>query len=429
MSTEGVMVGLFKRRKRNKAASSIRLHSSNGMDAAPRILFVSHEATRTGAPHIILNILRHFERNTFATLQTILHSGGFLAEEFVRHSETDCLNLPRQSSDELVKRIRRICGRYHDDPPQLAICNSMESRHVAYELYRLGIPVIFLIHELPSSYDRADFQQVFDCSRRIIFPADVVRDAINHHAPVPMDKVHVLPQGLLNPEFGKRANAETARKEIRAELGVSPDAFLVLGCGTLDLRKGIDHFASVARTMLERRRVNRPVHFVWLGEGDRWVHTPYHYTMLDIHMAGTQNHVHFIGERSEVENWFVGSDAFFLSSRVDPFPCVVHEAMASQIPVIVFDKSGGAVAAVADGAGLVAPYGDYECVSSQLEAIANQPAVFQLVREKALNRVRTQFRFDLYAERIVALAEEQLRCRIARSPIIAESPVRRNNAA
>lgn len=422
-------MGLFKRRKRYKAASSLRLHASHGPESAPRILFVSHEATRTGAPHIILNILRHFERTTFATLQTILHSGGFLAEEFVRHSETDCLNLPRQASEDLVKRIRRICSRYHDDPPRLAICNSMESRHIAFELYRLGIPVIFLVHELPSSYERIDFQQVFDCSRKIIFPAEVVRDAINHHAPVPMDKACVFPQGLLNPDFGTRINQEQARREVRAELGVPEDAFLVLGCGTLDLRKGIDHFAGVARTMLQRGRVERPVHFVWVGEGDRWPHTPYHYTMLDVYMAGIQNHVHFIGERPEVESWFVGSDAFFLSSRVDPFPCVVHEAMASHLPVITFDKSGGAATAIADGAGLIAPYGDYECVSGHLETIANQPAIFQLVRDKALERVRTQFRFDLYADRIVGVAEEQLRCRIAHNPLNTESPARRNFAA
>jgi glycosyltransferase involved in cell wall biosynthesis len=414
-ATEGASVGLFNRYKRRKSAG-LRLHTGSGETRPPRILFVSHEATRTGAPKIILNILRHFREHTSATLQTILHSGGFLAEEFVQHSETDCLNLPREASDELAKRIRKLCTRYRDDLPQLAICNSMESRFIAFELYRLGIPVIFLVHELPSSYEPADYQQVYDCSHKIVFPVEMVRDAANSRLTLPVDKVHVLPQGLLDAGFGTRVSAEVARRDIRRELGLPEDAFVVLGCGTLDLRKGIDHFAGVARTLLTRKRVDRPVHFVWLGEGDRWTHSPYHYVMLDIEKSPAFGHVHFIGERPDVEPFFLGADAFFLSSRVDPFPCVIHEAMAAQLPIITFDRSGGAISAIADGAGLVAPYGDYENVCNLLETLASQPALFRSIRSKAVERVRARYCFDQYGDRLIQLAEEKLNGRISNRP-------------
>ena len=42
-----------------------------------------------------------------------------------------------------------------------------------------GIPVVFLIHEMPSSYEVADYQAVFDCSQKIYFPIEAVRDAID----------------------------------------------------------------------------------------------------------------------------------------------------------------------------------------------------------------------------------------------------------
>ncbi len=405
-------MGLF--RKRNRAPEpSLKLHDAHRISGGPRILFVSHEATRTGAPKIILNVLRHFHEKTGATLQTILHSGGFLAEEFVQYSETDCLNLPRESNDDLSRRVRKLCTRHRDDPPVLAFCNSMESRFIAYELYRLGIPVVFLIHELPSSYEAADYQSVYDCSQKIYFPIEAVRDAAHARLALPAGKVEVLPQGLLDPAFGTRVEPESARYEIRKEIGLPEDSLVVLGCGTLDLRKGIDHFAGVARTLLSRHNIDRPVHFVWLGEGDRWTHSPYHYMMLDVEKTPARGHIHFIGERQDVEPWFLGSDAFLLTSRVDPFPCVVHEALAARLPVITFDQNGGAAAAVSDGAGLVVPFGDYAAASSMIEMLANQPAIADIIRGTGLQRVHTRYRFDHYANRLILAAEGYTRTRLA----------------
>lgn len=405
-------MGLFEKLRRRQE-DTLPLADMNRDSGRSRILFVSHEATRTGAPKIILNILRHFNEKTTASLQSILHTGGFLAEEFVRHSETDCLNLPREPSEDLARRIRKLCTRYREDPPRLAFCNSMESRYIAYELYRLGIPIFFLIHELPSSYEPADYQSVYDCSRKIFFPVEAVRDAAHARLPLPAGKVEVMPQGLLDPDFGKRIARSTAREGIRNELQLPADALIVLGCGTLDLRKGIDHFAGVARTLLSRANLDRPVHFVWLGEGDRWTHSPYHYTMLDIEKTPAHGHVHFIGERQDVEPWFSGSDAFLMTSRVDPFPCVIHEAMASGLPVITFDQNGGAASAIADGAGLVAPYGDYRTASSLIELIAQQPDVTEMIRQRALERVHNEYRFDHYANRLIRFAEQFTRCELA----------------
>lgn len=408
-------MGLFNRRKRQKT-TSLRVIGGVEDVRPPRILFVSHEATRTGAPKIILHVLRHFRQHTNTSLQTILHSGGFLAEDFVNCSETDCLNLPRESTDILARRIRKLCLRHRGDWPQLAICNSMESRFIAFELYRLGIPIIFLIHELPTSCETVDFQQVYDCSSKIVFPTDAVRDAAHARLPLPLDKVQVLPQGLLDPAFGTRITPEEARAAIRSEFRLPEDAFVVLGCGTIDLKKGIDHFAGVARTLMTRNRIDRPVHFIWLGDGDRWTHSPFHYVMLDVEKSPAAGHVHFAGERSNVEPYFTGADAFFLSSRVDPFPCVVHEAMAAQLPVIAFDQTGGAPTAIGDGAGFIAPYGDYEKVCNLLETLASHPAVSRSIRIKGAERVHTRYRFYDYANRIVQLVEEKLHCKIAKNP-------------
>jgi glycosyltransferase involved in cell wall biosynthesis len=369
------------------------------------VLFVSHEATRTGAPKIILNILRHFREHCDIQCETILHNGGHLASEFRKYSEVACLGLSRQQSDELQRKIRRLLSSPKSDQPILALCNSMESRFIGAELAEHGIPIISLIHELPTSYTDQDYCNVFSYSKKIVFPVHFVRDATDIKSPIPHGKGVVLPQGLLNPNFGSSITREQAYRQIRKELSLPHDAFIAMGCGTLDLRKGIDHFVAIARRVVQLNDPAIPIHFVWVGDGPRWTHSPFHYLQLDLEKSAAKPFVHFIGERENVEPYFVGSDAFVLSSRVDPFPCVIHEAMATSLPVITFDQSGGSKEAVSGGAGFIVPYGDYDLTANIIRMLATQPEIAASLRQRSLERVQARYRFEHYGDQLIHLAE------------------------
>ncbi len=52
--------------------------------------------------------------------------------------------------------------------------------------------------------------------------------------------------------------------------------------------------------------------------------------------------VHLLGERETPAPYYIAANAFALTSRADPFPCVVHEAMAAETPVIAFSGVGSA---------------------------------------------------------------------------------------
>ncbi|MEZ6094928.1 MAG: glycosyltransferase [Pirellulaceae bacterium] len=372
----------------------------------PRVLFVSHEATRTGAPMIILNILRHFSKNCDIQCETILHNGGHIAGDFAKVSKVDCLNLPRKAGDDLKKRVQKVIQREKDNRPVLAICNSMESRFIAEEISQYDIPMLYLVHELPSSYSEQDYESVYQYADRVIFPAKAVRDAANSKTRLPEGKSVIYPQGLLNEKFGTGIDRESARAQIRKELELPESSAVVLGCGTLDLRKGIDHFAAAARETIYQMGSDRPVHFVWLGEGPRWTHSPFHYVKLDLEKSGMTHRVHFVGERANVEPFFMGADCFLMSSRVDPFPCVIHEAMAAGLPIIAFERSGGAVEAIEGGAGVAIPYADYKQVANTIRLLINQPEIAQSMSRISQDRVRQKYCFASYSDQIIELAEQ-----------------------
>ena len=400
------VISKLTRKSRRLFVSKKRIKENSG-PKKPRVLFVSHEATRTGAPMIILNILKHFNKNCNIQCEAVLHNGGALSNEFQKYSARpiDCFDIPREASDSLKKRVQKIVNRERDNAPVLAICNSMESRFISKELADAGIPVLSLVHELPSSYSEEDYQNIYDISKRVVFPVHAVRDAADAKTTIPAGKGLVLPQGLLKPDFGESITRDAAHTQIRQELNLPANSFIVLGCGTLDLRKGIDHYAAIARRVTESNNSPTPIHFVWVGGGPRWTHSLYHYVQLDLEKSGASDHVHFIGERADVEPYFVGADSFLMSSRVDPFPCVIHEAMATGLPVITFAKSGGAQEAVAGGAGIVVPYGDYEQTSNVIRMLASQPEVATGIRERSRKRVETRYQFADYGDKLIDLSE------------------------
>lgn len=411
------LVVFFGSRWRNRLR---RASAAQGDASIPRLLFVSHEATRTGAPKIILNLLKYISEKTQVSCETVLHNSGHLFGEFQRYSTVHCLNMPREFSESLERRMTKLFHHKFAGPPQLAICNSMESRFIAHELRRLGLPIVFLIHELPLSYKVEDFETVYRVSDRIVFPVQTVRDSVFAKAPFDPEKISVLPQGLLDPAFGSMLQREECRRQICQELHLPPDAFIVLGCGTLDLRKGIDHFAAIAREAVQSNQTPKPFHFVWVGDGPRWMHSPHHYIEMDIGRTALSQQVQFIGERTKVDPYFVAADAFLLSSRVDPFPCVVHEAMAAGLPVVAFDQSGGAVEALQDGAGMIVPYGDYRQAAAALVELAQQPLAAERIRQRAKQRVHQKYRFADYAENVLSLIEAALSRKLNRKPLPAE---------
>ncbi len=371
----------------------------------PRILFVSHDASRTGAPQIALNLLKQFAHRLPFQFSTLLMSGGALTREFAEFSQLEVLNTSHDLNQQAIKKIETLLARNRSSRPLLAICNSMESRSVAKLLAAQNIPVLFLVHELPSSYSGADYQSVVQVAGKIVFPCQAVLQETENLISIPASKKVVLSQGLLNENFGHGIDRTVARQQIRKELNLPPEAKLVLGCGTLDLRKGIDHFAAVARQVIKQHPAQSP-HFVWLGGGDRSRHSIFHYIQLDLKQSAVSDQVHFIGERDNVVPYFFAADLFLMTSRVDPFPCVVHEAMAAGAPVITFGNNGGAAEAIAEGAGYVVDYADHHQMAQLIHSLLSQPEVSQGVREKAKQRVRDDYCFADYADQIMQIAGE-----------------------
>ena len=64
----------------------------------PRVLFVSHEATRSGAPIMFLHFLRWLRANTSLSFEILLLAGGPLADDFAAVAPTTSIEALGRSS-------------------------------------------------------------------------------------------------------------------------------------------------------------------------------------------------------------------------------------------------------------------------------------------------------------------------------------------
>lgn len=369
----------------------------------PKILFVTHEASRTGAPLILLTLLTHFAKSHRYELYTFIAAPPFdLIADFQRYShviggsEHFLFGTDHESLGVLLSTLP-------GDRPLMAICNTANTYAFAAVFKQLMIPVITLVHEMLYSYPSTAITKIYRSSDKIIFPAEFVQSVANTLVSVPVGKSAVIPQGLLDPKFCRYARQD-ARAHVQRELSLSPESLIVLGCGTVSLRKGIDFFVSLAGLVVPHSAL--PIHFVWLGsQADQML---VYWIKKDIKNLGLAARIHLIGERDEPSLYFGAADIFVLTSREDPFPCVVHEAMAAGAAVIAFENAGGAPEAI-ETTGILVKYGDIAGMAREVSTLLEDNVTRESLQRMARERVETEYRFDKYVRRIVRLASEELK--------------------
>ncbi len=366
------------------------------------VLFVTHEVTYTGAPLIILQLAKDMAAYHSVNPVLLTCKDGGMAADFERFAPTYSIvhgndhHMMHQELDYLMEQLHQKTDM------TLAYVNSVESRQVLPFLHKNGIKhVVTLIHELGSYYPKNAWKIIDNHSDKIIFPANFVRESALANTPFPLSKIVVRGQGLLKPEI-LDADQESCRRKIRKELGVPSDSLIILGCGATIARKGIDVFVTTAISTLNRLK-DSPVYFIWLGDGDFNLYKMW--TQRDIEQSGWEKQIRFIGLRKNTIPYFVGSDVFFMTSKGDPFPCVVHEALAAGLPVVGFDNAGGFAELTSKEE--LAPYGDVVEATNILYKLCTNTAYRRLKSEDSRKKIKS-WDFKDYSNFVFKLGDELL---------------------
>ena len=379
-----------------------------------KILFIGHIANRTGAPIVLLNLLRWLKENTFEDFETIISwNGDELLEEYQKVCPTKHLYLNIENDFEKV--LRRITGKtkveradlvktFKQKEIGLIYSNTLGNGPLLELLSKLNIPIVTHAHELESSYNLVplNLQQTMRYTHEFIAASEAVKTFLIDKLSVKPEKVHLVYE-FINGVFFSEEEIEKKRCEIRKSLGISPTDVLIISSGTLDMRKGSDLFVQIASASLQKKS---NLKFIWVGMfADPNLKV---FLELDCEKLGISEKVMFIGEKTNPLDYFIASDIFLMCSREDPFPLVCLENASVGNPIVCFEKSGGSQELVRDDGGIIVPYLDTDKAASAIVELANNPALMKQYGSNLKRRFFENYTIEIQAPRIYEIIKKYL---------------------
>lgn len=390
-------------------------HQGNklGTPGAVKAILVSHDAYRAGAQLIALGLLREFVENLgiefFVIFRQSEGAKSALVMDFSQYGHTICNNAEIQLSDS--GQLTQLFSLFHDPQPIFAIANSADSLEFIPQLRKADIPVVALVHEYLDIIQYTThlppdqvYKSIFSANK-VVFPSEFVRAVACSATRSLRDKnIAVIPQGLINPKFGLGDRVQ-ARRKVFTRHRIPEESVLILGCGSIDARKGTDLFLMLAARMLAQK-TGEPLYFLWLGGENEYSGEVSHWINRALKVLPRADHFVLAGRHTAVEDYFLAANVFALTSREDPFPCVVHEAMASGLPVVTFASNGGATEALDGGCGIVVPYLDIGSMAEAILDLISDPAKTRSIVDLAHTKVRSHYDFHIYFTKILQIVRE-----------------------
>ena len=381
--------------------------------ALENVLVVSHEASRTGVPILSLNLVRILKQRY--NVVVLLLGEGPLVSSF--RDEGAVVMGPcniRQNpfiADPMLGQLFSKCTF------KFALVNSVESRAVLPSLAKHFIPSLSLLHEFAAYTRPSDaFHHALFWSGGTVFSTKLTRqNALGQHPDLFQSFTHVLPQGRCHLPHEKIDDDTSISGRNRLFKVLFPNVaeekpFLVIGAGSVQLRKGVDLFIECAARVF-RSRASRNIRFVWIGKG----YDPEHdvnysvYLADQIERAGLTQHFAFLDETSELDAVYEVADLLLLTSRLDPLPNVAIDALSEGLPVMCFEKTTGIADILIDG-GLkeecVADYLDTQALSEKIRNLAENAPRYRDVAARCKQLALSVFDMERYVHELEGLAAE-----------------------
>jgi glycosyltransferase involved in cell wall biosynthesis len=351
-------------------------------DATRRILFVGHEASRTGAPVMLLHLLRWLQTTKDMAFEVLLQGGGALLSEYRGVGPVQILDRYRgldwtpggyRLSETVMKWHRtRLRRRLHEHFDLLYLNSTVTLKFLDW-LGTADVPVVLHAHELdlaagPVFRDPERLTRYRRALTRVIACSGAVREYFTERLGFDRERVDVAHEFIETDRV--QACARSPAPAEMMGLRLPNDAFIVGGLGTISFRKGPDLFVQLAERVAQKLP-GAPIHFVWPGSV---THAGVaEFIKGDAVKLGVADRVHFLGEQENPWPVVRRFDVLAMLSREDPYPLACLEAGVLGVPVLCFDKAGGTPELIADGRGRCVPYMDVDAAAEVIAELYRSP--------------------------------------------------------
>jgi glycosyltransferase involved in cell wall biosynthesis len=371
-----------------------------------KILFISHDASRTGAPILLLNLIEWLITNKKISADIlILNSRPWhdkLISDFSRLGKVYLLNDNPQSYWDKIrcyfslnKKVNKYSNKillqlFRNKNYDLIYANTVVTSIVIPDLRRiLTGPIVMHIHELEIVMQKYVGINVFKESipviDKFILANSLIKKRIfdKYNLNIPSDIISIFPEYISN---SNNSNDSYFDKSLFRE-----NCDIILGAGTLEWRKGIDLFIQTA---IQYKKISKKDFiFCWIG-GEATIELNY-----EIEIAGLFENVKIIRQLPDISHYFKYTDVFFLSSREDPYPLVCLEASKYGCPIVCFKDSGGMNDFVTEENGIKVNFMDTLEAAESIKCIVSNAELRKKLSLASIKKAEDHH-IDLIAEKI-----------------------------
>ena len=386
--------------KKDEFATELTAHRRTLHPGNPVLIVVIDWGKRTDSTLALLELLRVWHGHHKTHICVIAMNSGEMDEE-LRAVSDSFLHSPTplsSASGRALNSLRKELSKWREGRDFRAVIDSGVPGEFISVFGAANIPLTAFVDAFAETINEKTKQALFHNAQRLLFSSRCVRSSLRRAfadlpaPPIGPPELDVIPLGAF-PGFLKSFKADHG---LRGQFGIPPEAFVVLGTGDGDCRQGIDLFVRTTERISKKHTENgRPIHFVFVSAS---ASGPFGFQLEPLHPVDIKI-VHFVETATDMRHWIAAADAFFASARLEPFACVVLEAMSTGLPVLAFEDGAGPAEFIADfGGGAVVPRLDVGAAVETLERWSRQ-GTEELGREAA-NAVRKEAGWGAYAERI-----------------------------
>jgi glycosyltransferase involved in cell wall biosynthesis len=290
-----------------------------------KVMLVVHDLNANGAQMNGLALLKEFRLKN-VQVELISLAGGKLHQEFLTENNGNLFILDERTEQELQDKLEDLERKGFKS----AIFNSVASGRIAELVHSYNFKIVSLVHEFPETISHYQLEKsatnLSTFSELIVFPSETVFKEFNQSFRVECESI-VEPQGLYNVE-ALTVYPEWQNTQTRISLNIPCSSRIVMGLGYGDFRKGFDIFCNVAKESKDKS-------FIWVGDLDMNDHR------IVKAINEKPNNVQVTGFSQDISKYFSIAECLLLTSRRDPFPSVVLEALGRGIPVVAIHGNTG----------------------------------------------------------------------------------------
>lgn len=365
-----------------------------------KILFVCHIASRSGAPLLLLQIIREFKQQSTIPFEILIVKEGELTSEYKALGKTYCWNKIKkiESGSIFVKPVNALllllqfihhkyilCSVRHTSTVFL---NTITNGDIQAKLLFLKCNFICYVHELEvsikiSTSKETLFTTIHKTNFFIACAQAVENNLLSNHQVTP-EKIKVL-YAPVSDVYRDKKSYSNFISTFKNNNNIARDTTVIGVAANNEWRKGVDLFfplIGVYKNLFPESKVC----FVW--KGFRANNPSSFFDAFDYEKVSGYKNIMLLPHGDDGIETIACFDVHLLLSREDPYPLAILEAASFGIPTVCFSDAGGAQEFIEDDCGYCTPYGDLVKMAEKLNILTTDTNLRKTFGRNAQQKIK-----------------------------------------